>query len=172
MKFTFFWSSNTELFNFFVPPLFAYQLTSLLHTIAVPMLTITLAFLISDLWSKRIIYALRVVAFMIGAIFLPPLLFLFLYFCTFHSVQHTQDLYYKLKYKSFKIMAKKQVLIMLLTLVFVSGVFLFQKKSFDINSSLFSSIIIFIACVTTPHMLLIDYFNYKHKGTIKHHVTI
>ena len=158
----------TELFNFFVPQAFGYQLTNLLHIIAIPILAIALIFLVTDLWSKKIIYALRVVAFIMGATFLPPLLFLFLYFCTFHSVKHTQDLYLRLKYKSFKIMAKKQILIMLLTLIFVSGIFLYQKKSFDISASLFSAIIILIACVTTPHMLLIDYFNYKEKRLLKH----
>ena len=160
-------ASVAELFKFFVPQAFAYQLTSLLYILAMPILAVSLAFLAADLWSKKTIYALRVVAFIIGAIFLPPLIFLFLYFCTFHSVQHTQDLYHRLKYKSFKIMAKKQILIMLLTLVFVGGIFLYQEMSFDISASLFSSIIILIACVTTPHMLLIDYFNYKEKRLLK-----
>jgi Brp/Blh family beta-carotene 15,15'-monooxygenase len=108
---------------------------------------------------------LRSCIFLFSALYLQPILFLFLYFCIFHSPRHTLEIYDALKYKSFLEMFKNQLPILILSIASIIGLFLFQSEISQNDMNLFKSLIIFIASVTIPHMVLVEYFKFKKKST-------
>ena len=129
--------------------------------LAYPLIATIFGFAIFDVVHKNFEQSFLALAFVLSGLFLPPILFLLLYFCFLHGPRHTLELYEILKYRSFTAMLKSQTLVMILTAFILVGVFLFYAQDLDVDQAIFSSLIIVIACLTTPHMLLIEYMKAK-----------
>jgi Brp/Blh family beta-carotene 15,15'-monooxygenase len=152
-----------EMFSLFVPEIFSRQLMDLAQLFSVPIAVAVLACIVMDIISKKYLLVVRACVFLASAVFLTPILFFFLYFCALHSPHHTWDLYKKLEYKSFTSMVKNQIFIIIFTLGIISAIALFENTSRYFDLSIFKSVIIFIACVTAPHMMLVHYFQHQYK---------
>ncbi len=153
-----------SIFALLAAPNFVQGVIDILSSIAMPLVFMIFIFLGIDIFQKRVLKSLLMLLFLCSGVFLPPLLFLFLYFCAFHAPLHCAELYYKLNYKNPQIMIKNMIPIMLLTLMFFGIAFLFRGEFYNLSAALFSTLIIFIASVTIPHMLLIEYFKNKTIG--------
>ncbi len=97
--------------------------------------------------------------FITSGIFLPPVLFLLTVFCFLHGPRHALELFYALGYKSWQEMIKSLLPIMAFTLLLLLVVIFSRDLATGLKPAVFSSLIILIACLTTPHMLLIEYFH-------------
>jgi Brp/Blh family beta-carotene 15,15'-monooxygenase len=161
-------SELETIFALFVPEDFGNIVAESLNILAIPLIATIIIFLGMDISKQTIIKNLRTLVFLGGAIFLTPILFLFLYFCVFHAPRHSAEIYYKLNYKNISVMIKNTIPILLFTGILLMIMFLFQSQLHTIDASIFSSLIIFIACLTMPHMILIEYFglHYKDRKTI------
>ena len=133
----------------------------LLSTLSIPLLILMIGCLFVDLVKKRYMDLMLGGIFISSGLFLPPILFLFLYFCLLHGPRHTLELYRLLNYQSFGEMLKRQVPIMVLTIMLLGLAYVFYQDMVGPNEAIFSSLIITIACLTTPHMILIEYLNKK-----------
>ena len=116
-----------------------------------------LCFIAHDLIKRRFEPALLKTVFMSCALLLAPVLFLFLYFCIYHGPRHTLHVYTALHYRSLWQMVSNQIAVLFLTLLLLVGLYWYYEALMGLDEALFNAIIILTACLTTPHMLLIEY---------------
>lgn len=101
--------------------------------------------------------------FIYSGIFFPPIIYFFLYFCLLHSPRHIVDINMKIIGTTFLKIYQKTLGIMILTYILLIPFIIFFSNLNDIIS-IFYGLIIFVACITVPHMLLVGYYNKSHLG--------
>lgn len=158
--------NSADLLIIFAPLLPNLELSSLIQVMKwCGFMSITAIFFISisDYLRGRGIWNFFLsIIFLLSGLFLPPILFLILIFCVLHSSLHSLSLFILLQYPSLIAMIKKQIPIMGATLILL--IFLLLGKNMSVMSEdLFASLVILIACLTTPHMILIEYLHRFHK---------
>jgi len=149
----------TILFSYIIPKNYSIVFVETCRFIGAGLLPLLMFFVVRDLVSKKIENAAIATLFIASGVVLPPLIYLFLYFCLYHGPHHTRQLYNVLGYRSFSQMFRTLLQIMGLTCVLLAGLFLFRDGLSNISRETFSSLIILIACLTTPHMMLIGFLN-------------
>jgi len=114
----------------------------------------------------ELVYKKQILPFLVGALFItsavytPPIFFLLIVFCFLHAPRHTAELYEALKYPSVGKMVSNQLPILVATALLFALVVLFRSAALEIRGqATFSALIVLIACLTTPHMLLVEYFH-------------
>ena len=134
-----------------------------LEILSYSFLYITLAFTIIEAIQRQYMQSLLSFCFIASAILLPPILFLFLYFCVLHGPRHTLELYETLNYNSFAELIRRNILVIALTGMILVLALMYRDSGQNLIRSSFATLIIYIACLTTPHMLRIGYMKLKTK---------
>jgi beta-carotene 15,15'-dioxygenase len=106
--------------------------------------------------NEGIVKGFELLSTFLSSIFLPPLVFLIYYFCLFHSITHLNFLYGWLKFNSFKDFFVNGLPLSLISILFLSVVYLIFSNS-NLNQDILKSTIILVAVITIPHMILIEY---------------
>jgi len=148
-------------FSFLIDDYYSTLTVLFLQKLAVPMIILTTLFTFLSFKKNDYLKGLVSFLFIVSAIFLPPIIFLFLYFCILHGPRHTADLYKILNYKSFAELLRNNLAVIVATLIILMAAILFYNSEKEVHSHIFSILIILIACLTCPHMLLISMLNRK-----------
>jgi Brp/Blh family beta-carotene 15,15'-monooxygenase len=152
----------TFLFAWLIPPAEAALVTAILSAWRYPLLLLLLAFFLTDLWRRQAkMSAWATAVFIASGILLPPLLFLFLYFCLYHAPRHLLFLYQALQFTSVPHFLKSLWPVLLATLLLWLGLLWFRDQGLPVSAEAFATMLLLIAVLTTPHMLLVAYFS-KH----------
>lgn len=148
-------------FAFLIDKQDAVVFVQLLTALGYPLLLLLILFIVRDGIGKENPERLATaIIFIFSGLLLPPLLFLFLYFCFYHAPKHTAYLFRALRYPNVAALLKSLLPVMLAT-VALWLLLLWHRDAATSLLSLesFSTLILLIACLTTPHMLLIAYFH-------------
>ncbi len=132
---------------------------NLLTALGYPVLLLLLLFVVHDLiYKKNQQMLFTAIIFILSGLLLPPLLFLLLYFCFYHAPKHTAYLFQALHYPSVAAFMKSLLPVMLATITLWLLLMWHRDAASALTMESFSTMILLIACLTTPHMLLIAYF--------------
>ena len=154
-----------NIYAFLIPQSAANDLAALSHVVSFPVALLSGLIFVFFGCRRQWWLMISSATFIVSAVILPPVLFLLLYFCFFHGPKHTYELYIKLQYDNVAAFTKRQIVVLFATLLLLLCAYavLYSGAANPITNiataPVFSALIIFIACLTTPHMMLTFYFD-------------
>lgn len=94
---------------------------------------------------------------LIAGLFLPPLMFLVVFFCLSHSLKHLSELYVTLEFRTVKKFCLTLLPLTLSSYILLGAIAL-NYEAIDLAALSLKSTIILLSVLTIPHMLLIEYW--------------
>ena len=146
----------TKVFSYLVSYGNAHTLVLVMRQLAFILLPAGIFFCYHFFRNEGIVKGFELLSVFLSSIFLPPLVFLIFYFCLFHSITHLNFLYKWLKYNNFKVFFINGLPLSLISILFLSVVYLIFSNS-NLSEDILKSAIILVAVITIPHMILIEY---------------
>ena len=146
----------TKVFSYLVIYDNANKLVVVMRQLAFMLVPAGIFFCYHSLKNEGIAKGFELLFIFLSSIFLPPLVFLILYFCLLHSITHLNFLYGWLKFDTFKEFFVNGLPLTLVSILFLSIVYLIFSNS-NLSEDILKSTIILIAAITIPHMFLIEY---------------
>lgn len=146
----------TKVFSYLVSYENAHTLVLVMRQLAFILLPAGIFFCYHLFRNEGIVKGFELLSVFLSSIFLPPLVFLIFYFCLFHSITHLNFLYKWLKYNNFKVFFINGLPLSLISILFLSVVYLIFSNS-NLSQDILKSAIILVAVITIPHMILIEY---------------
>lgn len=141
---------------------FATDLVYWLQSVGPFCLTILGGFLVIDLMRNKYQYVLLAAIFSITALLLPPLLSLACYFCLLHAPLHFLESYRFLDPRNVNELLKHTVPLSMITLVLMGLVFVASNDTSNtFDDRVLWALIVSIACLTTPHMIIIGIMSWQ-----------
>jgi len=147
-----------QIFSIFVDENNANSLAVIGYYLAYLVIPISITFA----WLKSNISLHDRLEFMItlsAGLFLPPLIFLVVFFCISHSLKHLSDLYFSLNFKTIKTFLYALFPMTLLSYLFLGLIALNYSSASSAALSL-KSVIILLSVLTIPHMITVEYWKY------------
>jgi Brp/Blh family beta-carotene 15,15'-monooxygenase len=146
----------TKVFSYLVLYENAHTLVIVMRQLAFILLPVGIFFCYHFLRNEGMVKCFELLSIFLSSIFLPPLVFLIFYFCLFHSITHLNFLYGWLKFNNFKAFFINGLPLSLISILFLSVVYLIFYNS-NFSQDILKSVIILVAVITIPHMILIEY---------------
>ena len=125
-------------------------------------LLIISAAIIGFLWQKRVWDGLELVVLLVGALFLPPLMFFLIYFCALHSPRHFLAIWRASADR--RQAARIAVGYTIASLIIAMAAILAFGGAAEIVTSLQRVVFIGLAALTVPHMILATFLEGRRRG--------
>ena len=159
--FVFYQNDVSQIFSIFVEESNALSLSVIGHYMAY--IFIPLSIIFATLKSKIPLNdRFEFIVTLSAGLFLPPLIFLVVFFCLSHSLKHLSELYFTLNFKTVRAFFYALFPLTVLSYIFLGLIALNYSGTSSAALSL-KSVIILLSVLTIPHMLIVEYWKYHSK---------
>lgn len=159
--FVFYQNDVSQIFSIFVEESNALSLSVIGHYMAYIFIPLSIIFATLKLkipLNDRFEFIVTLSA----GLFLPPLIFLVVFFCLSHSLKHLSELYFTLNFKTIRAFFYALFPLTVLSYIFLGLIALNYSGASSAALSL-KSVIILLSVLTIPHMLIVEYWKYHSK---------